>query len=66
MSQKLSSKPTMQIKEQDLFTYYLQKNFWAKGISYEQVMNTITEQGIEIIDKVSLEERQNFDENSRF
>lgn len=57
MSLSVTDKPIMQIREQDLFKYYLQKNFWAQGISYDRFVFTMLEQGIEIIDSEEFERR---------
>lgn len=57
MSLSVTDRPKMQIREQDLFTYYLQKNFWAQGISYDRFVFTILEQEIEIIDSENYERR---------
>lgn len=63
MSIKLEdSKPKIQIKESDVFTYYLQRNFWAQGFSYEQILFALTENGdVEIIETEEFERRQNND-----
>lgn len=51
MSQKSNSEPkkqTVSISETDLFTYYLQRNLWAKGVDYETFVETMKKQGVEV------------------
>lgn len=51
MSQKSNrefKKQTVSINETDLFTYYLQRNLWAKGIDYETFVETMKKQGVEV------------------
>ena len=39
----------LEISETDLFTYYLRKNLWAKGIDFETFVEIIKIQGVKII-----------------
>lgn len=41
----------MKIKDIDLFTYYLQKNLWAKGVGYDEFVEKMKQQGVEIEDE---------------
>ena len=56
MSQKSTGKFKITVSEQDLFTFYLQKNLWAKGISYEQFLQTMSN-NLNIIDDENLQQR---------
>lgn len=59
MSQKSNSKSTIKVSEQDMFTFYLQKNLWAKGMSYEQFLFVMTESGeVELTDTEQFKRRQ--------
>lgn len=38
----------MKISKDDLFTYYLQKNFWPKGIGFDEFLEIMKQQGVEV------------------
>lgn len=65
MSLSVTDKPKMQIREQDLFIYYLQKNFWAQGIPYDRVVWTMLEQGVEITETENYERRLEYANSER-
>lgn len=39
------------ISEDDLFTYYLQKNMWHKGVDFEDFKKVFEDKGIRVINK---------------
>lgn len=46
-TQKLEKQ--IEINEEDLFTYYLQKNMWVKGILFEDFINTLKSKGVKVL-----------------